>query len=105
MTAIQALSDHKKKYEVQLEEFSALWVMKLERSTQKWVLAAIFPTKQANSRISCYFLEKTLRATLRIPFYDWIVPKLQSGKLQIQQNLKPKIKPGKLTTKMHLIDL
>ena len=34
---------------------------------------------------------------LRIPFYE---PELQSGVLQIQQNLKPKIKPAKLPTKM-----
>ena len=40
--------------------------------------------KQANSRISCCFLEKTLHATLRIPVCDWIVPELQSGELQIQ---------------------
>ena len=33
------------------------------------------------------------------------MPELQSGELQIQQNLKPKIKPAKLITKMHLIDL
>ena len=51
------------------------------------------------------FFHLLLRAALRIPFYDWIVPELQSAKFQIQQNLKPKIKPGKLTTKMHLIDL
>ena len=62
-------------------------------------------TKQANSRISCCFLEKTLPAALRIPFYDWIVPELQSGELQIKQNLMSKIKPAKLTTKMQLIDL
>ena len=30
----------------------------------------------------------------------WVVPELQSGELQIQQNLKYKIKPAKLTTKM-----
>ena len=40
-----------------------------------------------------------------IPFYDWIVPELQSGEFRIQQNLKSKIKLAKLTTKMHLIDL
>ena len=60
-------------------------------------------TKQANSHISCCFLEKTLRAALRIPVYDWIVPELQSGELQI--NLMSKIKPAKLTTKIQLIDL
>ena len=40
------------------------------------------------------FLKKTLRAALRIPFYDWIVPELQSGELQIKQNLMSKIKPA-----------
>ena len=30
---------------------------------------------------------------------------LQSGELQIKQNLMPKIEPAKLTTKMQLIDL
>ena len=62
-------------------------------------------TKQANSCISCCFLEKTLRAALRIPVYDWKMPILQSGELQIKQNLMSKIKPAKLTTKMQLIDL
>ena len=48
---------------------------------------------------------KTLRAALRIPVYDWKMPILQSGELQIKQNLMSKIKPAKLTTKMQLIDL
>ena len=59
-------------------------------------------TKQANSRC---FLEKTLRAALRIPVYDWKMPILQSGELQIKQNLMSKIKPAKLTTKKQMIDL
>ena len=45
------------------------------------------------------FSWKNLWEDLRIPFYDWIVPELQSGELRIQQHLKPKIKPAKLTTK------
>ena len=61
-----------------------------------WVLAAIFPTKQANSR--CFLEKKTLRAAL-------FMIELQSVELRIQQNLKPKIKLVYLTTKMHLIDL
>ena len=61
-------------------------------------------TKQANSPISCCFLEKTLWEALRIPVYDWKTI-LQSGELQIKQNLMSKIKPAKLATKMQLIDL
>ena len=45
-------------------------------------------TKQANSHISCCFLEKILLVALRIPVCDWMVPELQSGELRIQQNLK-----------------
>ena len=40
-----------------------------------------------------------LTPTVCIPFYDRIVPELQSGELDIQQDLKPKITPAKLTKK------
>ena len=57
-----------------------------------------------NKPILTVFLKKTLREDLHIPVYGWKLPILQSGALQIKQNLMSKIKP-KLTTKMQLIDL
>ena len=35
--------------------------------------------------------ERILQQDLHIPVYDWIVPKLQSGELQIKQNLISKL--------------
>ena len=36
----------------------------------------------------------SLREALRIPVYDWKMPILQSGELQIKQNLMSKIEPA-----------
>ena len=79
--------------------------MYLLKSGFWWPFSPISGHEQANSRIFCCFLEKNILVALRIPVCDWIVPELQSGELWIQQNLKWKIKPAKLTAKMHLIDL
>ena len=53
-------------------------------------------------------MTKHSKDTLGNTSFNWnassLVPELQSGELWIQQNLKPKIKPAKLTTKMHSID-
>ena len=66
--------------------------------------SSILVTKQANFTNLAVFFKKKNNSLTNTPFYDKIVPEFQLGKLQIQQNLKPKINPVKLTTKTHLID-
>ena len=83
LTEIQALSNHKKEYGGWLKEFFqelVCFVGKMAARTHFWVILSNYMTHRA----------KTLRAI------HWIVPELMSGELQIQQHLKPKIKPATL---------